>query len=401
MRKIPKHQYKSHMFIQSDQTISESRNRVGLKLELRFVLFSFLLLVASATSTSAQGSVQTSQPAGSSGKSAVLAEVNGKPVTTEDVEMALGMQLAQLEEQVYQLKRQRLESLIAERLLAQEAARRSIQVQALLDTEVTAKAVPVTDKDIEDFYQANKAQIGGSLDANLNGRIKSYLQNQRFIARREEFLQSLRSQSKVVINLMPPSSRIKLAVDGAPFRGGAQAPVTIIEFSDFHCPFCNKVQPTITQVLARYGDKVKLVYRHLPIDQLHPQARKAAEASMCANEQGRFWDYHDKLYTNGPDASPEKLKAIAQSIGLDGAAFESCLMNGKYQAAVQKEVEEGARLGISGTPTFFINGRILSGASPLEGFIRLIDEELSRAQSSDGATGRKDQSAKGGASEKR
>jgi protein-disulfide isomerase len=343
---------------------------------MRSVFFTFLLLVVSATSIAAQSSTQTSQPADSSGKSAVLAEVGGKPVTSEEVEAELGVRLAQLEEQIYQLKRQRLESLIAERLLAQEAARRGVSAQTLLDAEVTAKAAPVTDNDVEDFYQTNKGQIGGVPDANLRAQIKTYLQNQLLNARREQFLQTLRVQAKVVVNLPPPSFRIKVATDGEPFRGSATAPVTIVEFSDFHCPFCGKVQTTLTQVLARYGEKVRLVYHHFPIDQLHPQARKAAEAAMCANEQGKFWAYHDQLYANGPNASPTKLKALAQAAGLDVATFESCLMSGKYQAAVQKDVEEAARLGLTSTPTFLINGRTLSGAQPLETFARTIEEEL-------------------------
>src|SRR5262249_18889162 len=225
-------------------------------------------------------------------------------------------------------------------------------------------------------YQTNKGQIGGLLDASLRARITSYLQTQRLDTRREEFLQTLRAQAKVVINLPLPQFRLKASTEGAPFRGGSQAPVTIIEFSDFHCPYCGKVQTTLALALARYGEKVKLAYRHFPIDQLHPQARKAAEAAVCAQEQKKFWDYHDRLYGGGADASPERLKAIAQAVGLDAAAFESCLKSGRIQTAVRKDVEEGVRLGLTGTPAFLINGRMLSGAQPLESFIRVIEEEL-------------------------
>src|SRR5262249_32193282 len=156
----------------------------------------------------------------------------------------------------------------------------------------------------------------------------------RINARREEFLQSLRAKAKVVVMLSPPMGRIKIPIEGAPFRGKVDAPVTIVEFSDFHCPFCSKVQPTLKQVLAKYGDRVKLVYRHLPIDQLHPQARQAAEAAVCAFEQGKFWEYHDLLYANGPDASPEKLKSLAQGAGLDTQAFDQCLLTGKQKQEV-------------------------------------------------------------------
>ncbi len=153
----------------------------------------------------------------------------------------------------------------------------------------------------------------------------------------------------------------------------------IVEFQDFHCPFCKRVQGTIGELLTRYGDKVKVVHRHFPIDQLHPHARKGHEAARCADEQGKFWAYHDKIYENAPKASPEHLKAFAHEVGLDDRAFEQCLASGKHRAAVQRDVEEGQRLGVTGTPTFFINGRRLTGAQPLETFAQAIDENV-RAQ---------------------
>ncbi len=130
--------------------------------------------------------------------------------------------------------------------------------------------------------------------------------------------------------------------------------------------------------MAKYAGKVKLVYRDFPIDQLHPQARRAHEAARCANDQGKFWPYHDRLYANAPKGSPEELKAYAQEVGLNLPAFEQCFNSRKYQAAVQQDEDAGVRAGVTGTPAFFINGRLLSGAQPLESFARLIDEELAR-----------------------
>ena len=138
--------------------------------------------------------------------------------------------------------------------------------------------------------------------------------------------------------------------------------------------------PTLTHIAAQCGDKVKLVFRDFPIDQLHPQSRQAHEAARCANEQGKFWAYHDALFTHAPQTSPEQLKASGQDVGLDLPAFEHCLSSGKYQATVQQDVEEGARAGVTGTPAFFINGRMVSGAQPLESFTRVIEEELARAR---------------------
>ena len=311
-----------------------------------------------------------------------LAEVDGVAITSEEVEKSLAGQLSKLEEQIYNLKRQRLDALINEKLLAKEAAKRSVSVPALLDAEVTAKVGLVTEQEIEKFYQDNKAQLKGE-EASLREQIRSHLQNQKLAAKREEFLKSLRSQAKVVVNLKaPPVQRIEVSVQGAPFKGGAKASVTIVEFSDFHCPFCKQVVSTLAKLESQYGDAVKLVFRDFPIESLHPGASKAHEAARCANEQGKFWAYHDKLFAGPANSSPDLFKGFAKEVGLDAAAFETCLGSGKHQEAIKKDIEEGQRVGVGGTPAFFINGRTLSGAQPLEAFARMIDEELTRAASS-------------------
>lgn len=314
----------------------------------------------------------------------VLAEVDGVAITSEEVEKPLAAQLSKLEEQIYNLKRQRLEGLINEKLLAKEAAKRKISVAALLDAEITSKVGLVTEQEIEKFYQDNKAQIKGE-QAQVREQIRAFLQNQKLAVKREEFLRSLRAQAKVVVNLRPPPVlRVEVSVDGAPFKGPAKAPVTIVEFSDFHCPFCRRVLPTLAQLESQYGDKIKLVFRDFPIESLHPGATKAHEAARCANEQGKFWAYHDKLFAGPPKSSPELFKGLAKEVGLDMAGFETCFDTGKYQAAVKRDIEEGNRVGVTGTPAFFINGRMISGAQPLEAFRRVIDDELARTVAAQG-----------------
>jgi len=313
-------------------------------------------------------------------KSEAVAEVNGVTIKAEEIDKGIGMQIAKLEEQMYQLRQQKLEALIREKLLAEEAQKRGLSVQALLDAEVTAKVPQTTDQEIETFYQANKAQIKGE-EAAVRQQIRSFLQNQKVSVQKETFAKSLRSQAKVTVYLKaPPVYRAEISVAGAPFKGPEAAPVTIVEVTDFHCPYCKQVQPTINEILSKYGDKVKLVFHDFPLDQLHPNARKAAEAARCANEQGKFWPYHDKLMAGGTDASPEKLKEYAKDVGLDAGTFEQCLASGKHRAEVQKDVDEGTRLGVNGTPAFFINGRMLSGAQPVAAFAKVIEEELSHSR---------------------
>jgi protein-disulfide isomerase len=308
-----------------------------------------------------------------------LAVVNGETISTEELNRALGAKLSQLEEQAYKLKRQELDALIAQRLLAQEAKKREISVAALSDAEVTAKVGLVTEKEIDDFYQQNKARIRGD-EVEIRQKIRAFLQQQKLNARREEFVNSLRSQGKVVVHLKPPPVvRVEVAVEGAPVRGSAAAPVTLVEFSDFECLFCKQAQATLKQVLERYPGKVRLAYRDFPLDSIHPQARRAAEAARCANDQGRFWEYHDVLFAHPAKLSPDDLKQYAAQTGVDVAKFESCLSSGVHKVAVQRDLDEGTRLGVTGTPTFFINGRALTGVQSLEAFVRVIEEELANA----------------------
>jgi protein-disulfide isomerase len=307
-----------------------------------------------------------------------LAEVNGDAITAKDLEQAVGAKLARLEEQIYELKRRELEILIADRLFAQEAAKRGISVSALLDAEVTAKVALVTEQEIDTFHQVNKARVRGD-EATARQQIRTHLQQQKLFARRDEFVESLRSRSRIVTRLpRPPVVRVEVGTQGAPVRGLAAAPVTLVEFSDFHCPFCKQSQATLKQLLARYAGKLKLVYRDFPLDQLHPQARGAAEAARCANDQGKFWEYHDVLFTQPPQGGSESLRRYAEQVGLDTVAFDRCLSSGVHREAVQRDVEEGTRLGITGTPAFFINGRPVLGAQQLEAFTRVIEEELDR-----------------------
>ncbi|HXG49811.1 MAG TPA: thioredoxin domain-containing protein [candidate division Zixibacteria bacterium] len=332
-----------------------------LKAGLRIAVLSALLLSAPAR-----------------GGAEPLAVVDGIAIEAEEVEKPLAAQLGKLEEQIYNLKRQRLEALINERLLAREAARRGISVPALLDGEVTSKVGLVSEQEVESFFQANRAQLQGDQEK-LREQIRAHLQNQKLAQRRQEFLGLLRSKASIAVHLKPPPVvRVEVGTEGAPSRGPENAPVTIIEFSDFHCPFCKRVLTTLAQIESRYRDKVRLVFRDFPIDSLHPGARKAHEAARCANEQGKFWPYHDKLFATAPRASEEELKGYARELGLDARAFESCFGGGKYRDAVQADIEAGRRAGVTGTPAFFINGRVVSGAQPLETFAAVIEDELAR-----------------------
>src|SRR2546426_3182635 len=242
-----------------------------------------------------------------------LAEVNREAITAKDLEQALGARLAALEEEINSLKGQGVEALIAERLLAQEAARRGVSVASLLDAEVTRKAEPVPQDEVEVVYQANKTRWAGD-EATIRQNIQALPQRQKATAWRALFVELLRMQATVRVRLQPPPIfRAAVSIDGAPVRGAAEAPVTVVEFSDFHYPFCKRAQTTLTQILERYPGKVRHAYRDSPVDGLHPQARQAAEAARCAHDQGKFWDYHDTLFANTPRAAPADQRQYARS----------------------------------------------------------------------------------------
>jgi protein-disulfide isomerase len=309
---------------------------------------------------------------------AKIAEVDDRVILASDLEKYAGREISLQRENLYKLEKQKLDEYISAFLLTQEAKKRGVSVETILDQEVNSKILPVGDDEIEVFYKANKTRIAVDLDKGRE-KIRDYLRNQKIEAQKALFLKSLRSKAKVISYLKPPPAfRAELSVAGEPFRGSEKAPVTIVKFEDFLCPFCKQVQPTFNDLLSRYNGKVRLVHKDLPLESLHPQARQAAEAARCAYEQGKFWEYHDKLYANSPKASADDLKSYAKGVGLNVDSFDRCFASGKYKAVVQQDLNEGAQLGLTGTPTFFINGREISGNQPLEAFEAIIDEELAR-----------------------
>jgi protein-disulfide isomerase len=338
----------------------------------------FVALCALIVATGCAGPpVSSAQQASSPG--AVVATVNGEAITADEVRSSAGPELARLEEQVHELQLRQLDLLIETRLLEAEARRRGTTREALEAEEIAARITPVTEEDVARFIAANRQRINGDPEA-LRPQIRQFLASQQLGARRAAFVGQLREAASVTVSLAPPPAfRATLDLEGAPVRGAVDAPVTIVEFSDFHCPFCRSVQPTLNQLLARYEGKVRLVYKHLPLDVLHPQARRVSEASWCAGQQGRFWEFHDVVYqAGGTDASDAAMLRFAADAGVDPAPFTACLAGDEAAQAVARDVAEGKALDLNGTPGFFVNGRELRGAQPLEAFVRIIEDELAR-----------------------
>jgi protein-disulfide isomerase len=316
----------------------------------------------------------------STGNSEKLAEVDGTVVTRAEIDGSAGKELRTLRQQLYRLERQKLDEHIGGLLLTREAKERGVSVATLLEQEINNKVPPISEEDIRNFYDSHKDRLPVEFEK-VRDQIRDHLHEQRVEAQKIEYLAALRSRARVTTYLKAPEIyRASVSAVGAPVKGSANAPVTMVKFEDFHCPFCRTVQATLSELLKRYDGKLRLVHKDLPLDALHPEARQAAEAARCAGDQGKFWEYHDALYGNAPRGAVGDLKNYAKQLELEQKSFDDCLDRGKYKAAVQKDVDEAVKLGLTGTPGFFINGRELSGAQPIEAFAAIIDDELARAQ---------------------
>jgi protein-disulfide isomerase len=333
---------------------------------------SVCLVVAGACSTSAQ---PTKQPAPSD----VVATVDGSPVTLADVDVKALQQPAssfgdaKLMQALYVARRAALDEIIGNRLMDAEAKARGIDRATLIEREISAKAPAPTEAEITAWYQANPARVQGAPLDQVRAPIKSLLIQNRMDTARTAFLDVLKQRTRVVMSLEPP--RFPMTNGGRPVLGPKDAPIEMIEFSDFQCPFCQRANPTVEQVLKTYGAQIRFSYRHYPLPN-HPNARQAAEAAACAEEQGKFWEYHDRLFANSSKLTDPDLKAHAAAIGLNTAQFNTCVDTHKHKSDVDADIAAADAVGVNGTPAFFINGRSIDGAQSFDVFKKIIDEEL-------------------------
>lgn len=273
---------------------------------------------------------------------------------------------------LYQLRSRYVTELLTERLLAAEAEARGTTPEQVIQDELAALG-PVTDQEVEDFFAEYQDRMPEASLDDVEDQIRRLLETRR----ESDAIEAFRDRSNIVMVMEAP--RILVEADG-PSKGPDAAKVTIVEFSDFQCPFCRRVIPTIEAVIARYPDDVRLVYRHLPL-RSHSRARPAAVASVCAQQQDRFWGYHDSLFANTKALADEDLRRYAEGLDLDMAVFDACIADSRAADKVNKDAEEA---GIQSTPAFLVNGILISGAQPAENFFEIIDAEIARAEASTG-----------------
>lgn len=301
----------------------------------------------------------------------VVATIAGQTITAAPLLERLKPIIYKLKSEAYEVTKQRIDRLVDDTLLLEEARRRQVGPEEIVRAEISDKVRPPTEAEVAQFYNENKARISGDLNS-VRNQIATYLQNES----RQRYEKDLSARLRKGANIQwlisePPQPIQTISVDDDPARGETTAPVTVVEFTDFQCPACGAMHPVLEEVLKTYGNKVRFVVRDFPLN-MHEWARKAAEAANAANAQGKFFEYIAILFKNQKALDIPSLKKYASEVGLDRARFDAALDRGVYAAEVQKDVEDGELYGVGSTPTIFINGVQLKVLSA-EGLRAAID----------------------------
>jgi protein-disulfide isomerase len=308
--------------------------------------------------------------------------VGGQVITYDELVQPVASRIYDLQQQVYRLERDRLDSLVAKLILEKEADKQGKPLQEMVKEYVASQNVTVDDHEVENYYAENRARwvdYAGS-EQELMSQIRTYLQQQKIQQRVLEYAKSLGPQYDLMVYLKEPQSptiQVSIGKDD-PVFGPENAPLTIVEFSDYQCPACRKNHEVVQELKQVYKDRIKWVFKDFPMPG-HKWAKGAALAAHCAAEQGKFWQYQDLHFSSQEELSPDRLTQLATELGLQLEPFSQCLNAGKFQAHLEKDIEEGKKFGLNTTPTLVINNRLVSGAPPADRFKQIIDEELQKA----------------------
>ena len=302
---------------------------------------------------------KTPSPNLAGNRSRVLATVNGQAITAGDVEESLRPLIFDVQTQIYKLRKQQLDAKINDLLLERESQARKVAPEALLETEVTAKLKKVTEEDVQAFFEEHKQDIGGEF-AQKKDQVRIYLEERESRRAESAFAERLRTAAALKLFLKEPEQPVyQISTEDQPSKGTQTAAVTIVEFTDYQCPTCAATSPVLERLLTEYNGKVRLVVRDFPLEQ-HGDAFKAAEAAEAAREQGKYWEYVALLMKNQSALSPDQLKVYASQLSLDRKRFDEALDSDKFADKVQRDLRDGIKYGVAGTPAIFINGRLVA-----------------------------------------
>ena len=313
--------------------------------------------------------------------STVVAVVNGHSLTRADLDKRESAELTQAQYKYYLTERQAVEKLIDDEVVADQARKDKLSVDELLQRKVYSQLKTPSDSDLRAIFEVMQTDQPYE---KVRDDLKEQIMQRRRDKARKAYIEALRKQDNAQVMLDSPS--VQVAATGAPTIGPTNAPVKVIEFADYQCPYCKQVHPELLKLREEFPQQMVLVYEDFPLP-MHPFAEKAAEASHCADEQGKFWEYHDGLFQHSGPLDADALKSVAQSLGLDQAKFSQCLDSGKEAPTVAKGLAEGHKLGLTGTPTFFINGHMIAGATKYDALKEMVAHQISSGSSSDQRSG--------------
>lgn len=310
------------------------------------------------------------QPPGAPAGNLVVAEIDGQKLTLADLEHKHPGRLFAAYNTFYQTERKAVDELVDELLLERQAKEEHLTVSELLEHHVNSTiAKDPSDESLRVYYEG--VDTTQPFEA-VKGQILDHIRQKRLANAKAAYLKTLRAQANVSILMSQPRSSVSLK--DTEVRGRADAQVMIIEFADYECPYCQQIQPILDRLEREYKEKISLAYKDTPLP-MHAHAMKAAEAARCAGEQGKYWEYHDVLFSKKSLDVPQ-LKSYAVDLKLDEKMFDQCLDTGKETEKVKAQMAEGAAFNLSGTPSFFINGRFFSGSLTYDEFRAVLDEEL-------------------------
>ncbi len=342
----------------------------------------FCSFAASVVAVSCAGPAANLGPAaplpGAANGSTVVAEVGDRRITVAEADARAGDELFKLQEQLYELRTDAAERIAIELLVEREARKEHLTEDQWIEARLEKSLTAPTDADLHELFDKVRGRLPNDATfEDVKPQLRQALLREARGKRARELFDGLKKAAGYTVVLEEPARPRKTVMGSGPSRGDATAKVTIVEFADFQCPYCSKAGEVVEKLMAAYPGQVRLVYRHFPLS-FHKDAPKAAEASMCADQQGKFWQFHDALYAHQDALGVDDLKGQAFKLGLDLKRFEACLDSSEMRAVVASDMKEGERLGVSGTPAFFLNGYMLSGAQPEEKFRHLIDRELAK-----------------------
>ncbi|MBY0516798.1 MAG: DsbA family protein [Bacteriovoracaceae bacterium] len=314
----------------------------------------------------------------SGGKAGVAAKFGDVEISDAELMDGIESEVYEAEQKLFDVKYNKLRSVVMQKLMDKDPNKKNLSNDEYLEKYI-AKGVSVSEGDIDAFIK--KQQIPAEhLNPRVREKIKGYLEMEKRKEAMDKWLAQQTAKTPVEVYLSKPrrpSFDVKLG--DAPVTGGKSAKVTIVEFSDFQCPFCSKGAEVIHELKKKYGDKIQVAFKNFPLP-FHNQAEGAAVAALCAKEQSTelFWKMHDSMFAAQDKLDVDSLKALAKKIGAKSDSFDKCLTENKYLSKVKSDIEEGKALKVKSTPTFFINGQLINGAQPLEVFSEIIDDELSK-----------------------